>query len=129
METYKLDRIYIFLSSALGYNRKAEKKYFYDRKEKVFFNLGFKEGRYFVWTNQIPLSGSNRRIVEGKISRLISGEAEIIEIIQPSTKFQNLLQEKPNSEEFEELVKELHQEVKSFLQRNSIDVYETFLIE
>jgi len=133
MGSYKLDRIFTWLSSALGYNHKVEKKYLYDRKEKLFFNLGFKEGQYFSWTNQIPLSINNRRIVESKMSSLISGDADIIDIIPTSTKFQNLYQEKPkSSEEFEELVKkekELHQEVQSFLQRNNINVHEAILIE
>ncbi len=133
METYKLDRIYTWLCCALGYNQKADKKYFYDKKEKIFFNLGFRGGQYFVWTNQIPLSNTNREIVESKIPSLTLCNTEIIEIIPTTTKFQNLYQERPKStEEFEELLKkekELHQEAQSFFQQNNINVHETFLIE
>jgi hypothetical protein len=133
METYKLDRIYSWLSLALGYNNKADKKYFYDEEEKLFFNLGFKEGQYFVWTNQIPLSNTNRRIVESKMPNIISGDKEIIEIIATSDKFRNMFQERPKSaEDFEELIKkekELYQEIESFLQRNNINVHDTTLIE
>jgi hypothetical protein len=133
METFELDRIYSWLSSALGYNQKAEKKYLYDRKDKLFFNLGFKDGQYFIWPNPIPLSNKNKKIVEGKIPNLVSGDSEVIVIVPTSTKFQHPYYEQPNSiEEFDKQVKkeeELHKEVESFLQRNNINVHETALLE
>lgn len=133
METYEIDRIYTWLMSAIGHNQEIEKKYLYDSERKLFFNIGYTNDVYHLWTNQIPLSPSDRKIIVAEIDFLKEEASRFIEITKSSKKFESLKAEMRESEEEyqnrEKKWKELFEEAESFLKRNNIKIQETRLIE
>ena len=133
METYQLDRILTWLSSAIGFNDKSDKKYFYDIEEKTFFNLGFRDNKYYQWTNQIHLSREDSKTIQFKITKLTEDKTDFIEICKSDTRFNALLTQRPETkEEYDERDYQwrlLHKEVETFLTQHCIDIYFTRLIE
>ncbi len=133
METYQLDRILVWLSSAIGFNKNSEKKYFYDKKEKLFFNLGLTTGKYFKWTNQIPLSTIDSDIIQSKINELSHDRNNFLEICRSDKKFNVLpIGQAKSIKEYNDKEKSwnlLMVEVETFLKEHNIDVHATRLIE
>ena len=133
METYQLDRILIWLASAIGLNENPEKKYFYDIKEKLFFNFGFTDNAYYQWTNQIPLSKEDSKTIQSKIVKLTEDRANFLEVCKSNTQFTVLpahqFRAKEEYGEVENQWKFLHEQVQAFLTRHHIDLSVTRLIE
>jgi hypothetical protein len=133
METYQLDRILGWLSSAIGFNENPEKKYFYEKSERLFFNLGFKNNKYFEWTNQIPLSTTDSAIIQNKIRQLSHDNNDFLEICRSDKQFNVLpINQARTKEEYK--MKEnnwnlLYIEVEAFLKEHYIDIHATRLIE
>lgn len=133
METYQLDRILTWLSSAIGFNQKTERKFFYDPREKLFFNIGFNDNGFYEWTNQLPLSDKDSKVIRKKIHELTTNKNDFLEVIRSNKYFYIIPSQKTKTkEEYEEVEKNwmlLHKEVEIFLESNDIDVYTTRLIE
>ena len=133
METYQLDRILGWLSSAIGFNKNPERKYFYDKKEKLFFNLGLKTGKYFEWTNQIPLSTTDSDIIQSKIKQLSHDRNNFLEICRSDKEFNVLpIGQAKSIKEYSDKEKNwnlLMAEVETFLKEHNIDVHATRPIE
>ncbi len=133
-ESNQIDKIYVFLSSALGYNTNTAKKYFFDRKNKVFFNLKF-DGKTYTHWEKTPhtISAHAKTEIQEKIKQIEVLNENIFEIKKLDKSFD--LFPVPKNEESEEFKKRaevwraLFDEVDLFLKTEKINIEETRLIE
>ncbi len=134
MENVKIDKIYVFLSSGIGYNINPIKKYYFDKSDKTFFNAKFENDKFCVWEkpNHIISEESKTQLLS-KIQKLSSKSTDILEIKKLPIFFD--LFPVPKDEESEEFKKRaeiwraLFEEVDTFLIKQKIIIEETSLIE
>ena len=134
MENKRIDRIYVFLSSALGHNKNPSKKYYFDKNNKVFFNLKHENGLFKIWGKENESISVHSEIeLKSKIEKLETNSKDIIEIEKLNKNFD--LFPVPKNEESEEFKKRaeswraLFDEVDLFLNNQNIKIEETRLIE
>nr|WP_294926632.1 hypothetical protein [uncultured Flavobacterium sp.] len=133
MENWKVDRIYVMLSSALNFNSDHKIKFFFDRKDNLFFQLYKEEDDFQVISRDNLLSQGEREILLKKIDRLKSEDFEIIEIRKLPKTF-HIDRSKPakNQQEYDEREKLYHSlglSIKIFLDQNNIYINKCDLIE
>lgn len=133
IENWKLDRIYLMISSALNFNTDPNIKYFFDRKENLFFQLHKDKDHFKVISRYNLLSKDERKRLLEKIDRLKNGDLEIIEICKlPKTIYIDRSKPAKNQQEYDELDKLYHSlglSIKDFLDQNKIDIHKCDLIE
>ena len=134
MENKRVDRIYVFLSSGLGHNKNPNKKYYFDKSDKVFFNLKFEDKIFKVWEKENEsLSVHSKIELLSKIEKLESKSGDILEIKKLEKNFDLFpVPKNEDSEEFKkraEIWRALFDEVDTFLNLQNIKIEETRLIE
>jgi hypothetical protein len=134
MDSIELDKIYVFLSAALGHNPNPNKKYYFDRSDKVFFNLKKENYVLKIWEKEgSPLSESAKNLLNIKIQKINAKSPDIFEIDFLDKTFELFpVPKNEESEEFKkrmEIWKKLFEEVDTFLNLKRINVEETRLIE
>lgn len=134
MESKRVDRIYVFLSSGLGHNKNLAKKYYYDKGDKVFFNLKLENNTFKVWEKENETLSVHSKIeLESKIDKVTSKSPEILEIKKLDKTFDLFpVPKNEDSDEFKkraEIWRALFDEVDSFLYLQKITIEETRLIE
>ncbi len=134
VDSQQLDKIYVFLSAALGHNPFPNKKYYFDRSDNVFFNL--KKENYVLKIfekENSPLSESAKNLLNTKIQKITAKSPDIIEIDRLDKKFELFpVPKNEESEEFKkkmEIWKKLFEEVDTFLNLKGIYVEDAKLIE
>ena len=133
MENWKIDRIYVMLSSALNFNSDPKIKFFFDRKDNLFFQLYKEEDDFQVISRYNLLSQGNHEILLEKIDRLKREDFEIIEIHKlPKTFYIDRSKPAKNQQEYDEREKLYHSlglSIKFFLDQNNIDIDRCDIIE
>lgn len=133
MESYKIDRTYTWVMSAIGHSKDIEKRYYYDPERKLFFNIGCTNGIYHLCTYQPPISVFDSQFILSQIDLLREKASNLIEVPKSNRKYHLFkIEAKETEEEFQNREndwKRLFEEAEVFLRRNNIKISETRLIE
>lgn len=131
METWKLDRILSWLGSAIGHNKNKSLKFFYDQTDNIFFNLIEIDGQFSLWDKK-DYSADSTDLLISKIIKIKNSDDSVLQIKKSVKIFEHLFNRSRNREEFkikEEEWNNLFEEIKTFLQDNSIEVEKCKLVE
>ncbi len=134
MESTRVDRIYVFLSSGLGHNNNPNKKYYFDRRDKVFFNLKKENYVLKIWEKKdSPLAEASKNELILKIKKINGKSPDILEINRLEKTFDLFpVPKNEDSPEFKkriEVWKSLFEEVDKYLNLQRINIEEARLIE
>jgi hypothetical protein len=131
---WKQDRILVFISAAQFINDRADRKYYFDKDDKVFFNLYVENNEYKIfYTTPANLTKEREENLRSKIRKVRTNSPSIVEVQKMSLE----LPYSPgttakNEEEFKlrwEMERQIAQFAFDFLKDNNIDLETADVIE